>query len=573
MTSPTARPWLLLLLLITAFSAKAQPATNSEIKEIRREMEDLKKEYELRMQRLEERLQKFEKPTPPSPATNAVAPTIVALPPATNALPPAIVAVPLAATNSAGTNQSKAAQLAALERGRAYANAEFPQNGTLDRDLLAPTNHPLKERFEQVLQDFVEIGGYVRAGYGQNNQGGPQVAFQAPGALAKYRLGNEAENYGELILGKNWYVPGMFSLDPKERADGTPSGPVAHAQIRLSFYNPYSSYNSAQNTQFAAPEAWAAIGNVVESQPSMKFWAGDRFYRRRDIYIDDFFFYNMSGGGGGVEDFELPFGKVALAWIGNGSQSDLYTDIPSPTPANKAGFSKGNWDLSLYDIPVPLGKAEISFVYATADMGLDQYGRSLPGTDGGAVSFLHEAKPFLDKTGFNLFCVQLGSGPAKTFTSGFETFNFNGNTYIRPDPDNSWRLRVTEHFVVQPCAHFSIGPALVYQHTDYGDSIGQQDWFSTGVRPIWEINKFFSIAVEGGVDYVANSVSSSSGNLWKLSFAPQVSLGNQFFSRPVLRAFVTYAHWSNDFVGQVGGQDYQGLNEGLTYGVQMEAWW
>jgi hypothetical protein len=45
-----------------------------------------------------------------------------------------------------------------------------------------------------------------------------------------------------------------------------------------------------------------------------------------------------------VENLELPFGQLALAWIGNGSQSDLYTDIPSPDPANKAGFSKGNVD-------------------------------------------------------------------------------------------------------------------------------------------------------------------------------------------------------------------------------------
>jgi len=126
---------------------------------------------------------------------------------------------------------------------------------------------------------------------------------------------------------------------------------------------------------------------------------------------------------------------------------------------------------------------------------------------------------------------------------------------------------------VQPSQHFSIGPALVYQHTDYGNSFGSQDWFSTGVRPIWEINKYFSVAAEAGIDYVGNTLTSTSGNLWKVTLAPQVALGNQFFSRPVLRIFVTYARWSNAFVGQVGGQDYQTLNNGLTWGMQMEAWW
>ncbi len=75
------------------------------------------------------------------------------------------------------------------------------------------------------------------------------------------------------------------------------------------------------------------------------------------------------------------------------------------------------------------------------------------------------------------------------------------------------------------------------------------------------------------MDYVSDSMSSISGNLFKLTLAPQVSLGNQFFSRPVLRAFITYAHWSNGFVGQVGGPDYLTDHNGFTYGVQMEAWW
>jgi maltoporin len=57
------------------------------------------------------------------------------------------------------------------------------------------------------------------------------------------------------------------------------------------------------------------------------------------------------------------------------------------------------------------------------------------------------------------------------------------------------------------------------------------------------------------------------------SLAPQVSLGNRFFGRPVLRVFITYAQWSNDFVGQVGGQDYLTDHNGSTYGLQMEAWW
>jgi maltoporin len=558
---------LLYALACSFLGARAQNTPNpSEVEQIRQEMQQLRRDYECRMQSLEERLRKFETPAATTTGTTSGPPITASAPPRPGSE---------AAAGASATATNKAARLAAIERGREYAQEQFPQdNGTLDRNILVATNHPFKERFEQVLQDFVEIGGYVRAGYGRDGQGGPQVPFQAPGALAKYRLGNEAENYGELVFGKNWYVPGLFALDPQQRPDSTPAGPIAHAQVRLSFYNPYSDYNSSAETQFGVPEAWAAIGNVLASQPTMKFWAGDRFYRRRDIHINDFYFYNMSGGGGGVEDFQLPFGKAALAWIGNGGQSDLYSDNPAPpTPANRSDFSKGNWDLRLYDVPLPLGKGEFGFVYAAADTGRDQNGNTLPHTDGFAFTFLHQAEPLFGNQGFNMLSLQIGTGPAKTFSSGFETFNYNGAAYIRPDPNNSWRFRVTEHFVLQPGQHFSLGPALVYQHTDYGNGYGSQEWFSSGMRPILEINKYFSVAAEAGLDYVANSIQGTSGNLWKLTLAPQVALGNQFFSRPVLRVFVTYAHWSNAFVGQVGGQDYQNLNEGLTYGMQMEAWW
>jgi maltoporin len=431
---------------------------------------------------------------------------------------------------------------------------------------------PFRERLEQVLQDFVELHGYFRAGYGKDNQGGPQVAFQAPGALSKYRLGNEAENYGEIMFGKNFYVPNLFSLNPQVRPDGTPTGPIARVETMISIYNPYQDLLSSGGTSFGLPELFASIGNVVASQPDMKFWAGSRYYRRQDIHITDFFFYNMSGTGGGVEDVELPFGKMAFAWIGAASRSG-FSDVPQPDPNNKAGFSKANYDLRLYDVPLPLGKGEFGVVYAHADSGLDASGRSAPSSDGASFTFLHTAEQFISEDGANKFSLQFGTGPAKTFTSGFETFNLTNGVFIRPDLNSSWRFRATEHFVANINDHFSLGPALVYQLTDYAGGSGLVHWASAGVRPIIHFNKYIDLAFEGGVDWVKDTGQDTSSYLYKLTLAPQVSLGNHFFSRPVLRVFVTYAHWGEPFRGQVGGNDYMNEIQGLTYGVQMEAWW
>src|SRR5262245_43751949 len=62
------------------------------------------------------------------------------------------------------------------------------------------------ESLQQQVGTF-EFHGYFRSGYGVNSKGGQQIAFQAPGAGAKYRLGNETETYGELIFVNNWVNP------------------------------------------------------------------------------------------------------------------------------------------------------------------------------------------------------------------------------------------------------------------------------------------------------------------------------------------------------------------------------
>src|SRR4029450_6760117 len=149
----------------------------------------------------------------------------------------------------------------------------------------------------------------------------------------------------------------------------------------------------------------------------------------------------------------------------------------------------------------------------------------------------------------------------------------NNGVFIRPDDRNSWRFRATEHFTANLNDYFSIGPALVYQLTDYGDQGGRVHWVSTGVRPILHFNRYISLAAELGVDWVKDEFNHTRAPLYKFTLAPQVSLGGRFMSRPAIRAFITYAHWGDDFVGQVGGNDYQNENQGLSYGVQMEVWW
>ena len=63
--------------------------------------------------------------------------------------------------------------------------------------------------------------------------------------------------------------------------------------------------NPNDNDQFRFREAFVRGGNFFASQPEAKFWAGERYYRRQHIEIDDFYPLDMSGYGAGVEDLKV----------------------------------------------------------------------------------------------------------------------------------------------------------------------------------------------------------------------------------------------------------------------------
>jgi maltoporin len=445
---------------------------------------------------------------------------------------------------------------------------------------------------QQIMYDFLDISGYVRAGYGRNDRGGVQVPFTAPGAPSKYRLGNETEVYGELAFGKNFYLADTFSRERESAATDPQAlhGPVARVQFRPSYSLSYTGESS-----WALPEAWGAVGNVFEAQPGLKFWAGNRFYRRYDVHMIDWFFYNMSGLGGGVEDLDLGFGKAAIAWLGNSSGSAAYTDAILDDAANRSGFAKSSFDFRLYDVPLPLGKGEFGVVYAKTEggegtvNGMDRF--TVPDADGFSFHFLHLAEKFLDERSVNKLSVQGGWGGAKNLTSGFEIFNLDGVNYITPELPDAWRVRFSEDFILQPSDMLSLGAVLAFQYTDYdqlgipglagmasGVYGGKRYWYSAGARPTLHFTRNLSLAFEGGVDYtdtdgMVDTVSNLHGTLWKVTVAPQVSLGRHFMSRPTIRMYFTYAGWLNGFEGYVGGPTYADRDYGYAAGLQMEAWW
>jgi maltoporin len=404
------------------------------------------------------------------------------------------------------------------------------------------------EKLQQQVGSF-EFHGYFRSGYGQNSAGGQQAAFQAPGAGAKYRLGNEAETYGEFIFVNNWLNPdhatdkAWMKTEVMLEANTTNSASYANSP------------NGLGNDQFRLREAFVQAGNVIASQPNAKFWVGERYYRRQHIEITDFYPLDMSGYGGGVEDLNVRIGKLALAYL-SGARPDIVT-------AN-GYLTKNNVDVRLYDLKGPAGLWGGWFNYATSKGGTTSNGAEIPTTDGYAFGLRHQRLEW--HGGYHTFLVQYGTGAASNFSTSID----DPTPYLH----SSKRFLMAEHLLIQPNDKFAIMPIFVYQRTKDGNP--QHDWsqwVSFGARPEFFFTKYLSLALEGGADHTHSPNGQYDGWLRKFTIAPQIGAGRKFFSRPVLRAFLTYANWSDGLRGYVGGIPYSRRTSGLTYGVQAETWW
>jgi maltoporin len=258
----------------------------------------------------------------------------------------------------------------------------------------------------------------------------------------------------------------------------------------------------------------------------------------------------MSGYGGGVEDLNLKFGKAAIAYLA-GARTDIVTSAGS--------YAKSNIDIRIYDVDAPGGKLGGWFNYAVA-----KGATGIPGTDGYAVGIKHQRLNL--ENGYNQISFQYGKGAASNFSTALD----NPTSYLK----NSERMLITDQLLIQPGDKFAIMPIVIYQRSRDGNPLhGTDRWLSFGARPEIFFTEHLSLAFEGGFDRVWSGQHLYDGWLRKFTIAPQLGAGRLFFSRPVLRLFLTYGNWSDGLMGFVGGVPYRSRTNGLTYGVQAETWW
>jgi maltoporin len=515
--------WILALVLSVVLSAHAQ-----QTDDVQKQIQQLKQQYEQTTRELQERIAALEQQQKKESETKEDPPRKES----------GLSAVELAAQDAAKV---------ALGQSKENQSLQGQVPSAPSYDFLRDADTRMKKLEEQVKS--FEFHGYLRSGYGLNSRGGQQVAFQAPGADAKYRLGNEAETYGELIFVNNW-------VNPEHDSD--------KAWIRTEVMIEANTTNSANftnfpgekgNDQFRFREAFVQAGNVLKSQPNAKFWAGERYYRRYQAHINDFYLLDMSGYGGGVEDLDVKVGKLAVAFLA-GARPDITTE--------NGNYAKSNIDVRLYDVNAPGGKLAAWFNYANAKGGTTPNGTVIPTSSGFAFGIAHQKLEW--KGGYNWFSVQYGKGAASNFSTSID----DPTPFIK----DTKRFRIAEHMLLQTNDKFAIMPVFVYQRTHNGNpKEGWNEWTSFGARPQYFFNDHLSLAFEAGLDRTRSGNGQYDGWLRKFTIAPQIGAGRKFFSRPVLRVFLTYASWSDGLRGFVGGIPFRDRTSGFTYGVQTETWW
>ncbi|KAF1031931.1 MAG: Maltoporin [Pseudomonas sp.] len=383
----------------------------------------------------------------------------------------------------------------------------------------------------------LEFAGYLRSGAGTSTGSGKQQCFQLPGAQAKYRLGNECEQYAELELRQD-----VYTLD---------DGSYFSVDAMASLYNKYDralKFQGDDNGSARMPQMYAQWSNL----PSLNggsLWAGRRYYKRNDIHISDFYYWNQSATGGGIEDVKI--GDLKYSYAISRKDNLYQKEYATRHDFNVGGF-KTNTD----------GELEFGLSYIEKAGGRDT-------NSGWAITAQHVQKPFLG--GRNKFALQYGEGPGTGL-------GYTGDTTL---DRTSKSYRAVEFFDWQVTPRFGGQVEAVYQK-DIRPGNQDQTWMSLGVRPAYAITEQFKLVAELGHDQV--EATGGTRKLSKFTFAPTWSpTGPSFWARPEVRLYYTYAAWNeaakraaNELAAGSALSDtgaYGTALHGSNFGVQVEYWW
>jgi maltoporin len=424
--------------------------------------------------------------------------------------------------------------------------------------------------------------GYFRTGAGNASAGGEMVSFDL-GRNGHYRLGNEADTYGEIGWNKKVYDK---------------DGCAFFVHTMINWYSPFSTgIASSVAPGVAMEQAWVEGKGVLGNSDAFKdsdIWAGERFYNRQDVHMLDWKYLHTDGEGAGIENINLGFGKLAYAYMQYDGKST--STIPAGAPASAA--LTGVRDVTnlhqfkLDDIDVnPGGKLYFALEFDTAS----PYKGPTVTTAVGGNYFDATSNDSNNKGGWSIIAMHtqslLGGSNHLVFqyATGAAEGLGNGDQFGRALGSlNSGNkaTRVIDEIAIQPTKMFGLEAvaAIEKNKLDSGTALGTANgsWATLGVRGKVGVTDHFGVVAELGWEkttldttaYTTTVLKANVGDrtLNKETLALVWAPTADFWSRPEIRLFFTNASWNNTAQGTVGGTSFADKTSGSQYGVQTEVW-
>ncbi len=384
--------------------------------------------------------------------------------------------------------------------------------------------------------------GYFRVGAGESSTHGPQSCFGLGGNTMKYRLGNECDSYAEFGYTKEFlksddgasFVGTIWVNDWKGSSD------FGGAKPEIS-----KAYMEAKNLDFLN-------GGIA--------WVGKREYFRPDIHMLDMQYINLNGTGGGINQINAGPGKFSFALF-----KDNDTNQIDPTTGLVVNSNSALRQNFVYEgLPVnENGTLDFTSTLISA--------RGENRNNGWQFSVFHKQDKVFG--GANTFGIQYGVGPGTGIGIGNGRMGGSGSTALGSDVT---RLRVFNDLVIQPTPQFSMEFVALMQR-DKSNAGGTSTWTSLGARPVYALTKHFKLQLEVGTDKVTSGNGGADMRLTKITFAPTISSGQGYWSRPELRTYITYGKWNKAATAAVNasnnsGPVYNNNTSGASAGVQLETW-
>ena len=365
----------------------------------------------------------------------------------------------------------------------------------------------------------LDYSGYMRAGPGLTSGDTARACYGLSSGSAglKYRLGNECDFYGEFQ-----FVQGF-------KKDGLDYS----ATLMVNHYTP------GTDTSGTGPgiEQMFAEAKGFDIAPNATFWIGKARGRRGDVHIVDTYFIDMAGVGAGFRGQPLGAGNFGVAFY--------KTDGGTTQPGNR---------LNVEYMGLPVGADGALNFFLTATKGDFTGGKS-----GLGLTARHDQGKLFGTSLSNTLFVQYAQGSA--------SLNANFGNLTAGSQAKSWR--VVESVNGQSGALG--GQAIVLMASEKNAAGSKTDSATVGGRASYALTKNFKLVGEAGYSQFKPQ-SGSTAKLTKVTIAPTLSVGPDFWSRPEFRLYVTSAKW-NTAAGNVTGQTaFANKTSGTSYGAQAE-WW